>query len=151
MEFLTAAAEKRSAGRHRHATLIPGLINMSIARPATLLSGASSGIGAAFARLFAERGHDVVLVALSATDLDKAANEIAATGGRRPTCLAVDLREPDAVDTIAVAPGGIVIALALIRLGVDPAIASGPFVTTVTDVVGFFSFLGIATLWFGLR
>jgi magnesium transporter len=24
-------------------------------------------------------------------------------------------------------------------------------VTTVTDVVGFFSFLGIATLWFGLR
>jgi magnesium transporter len=30
-------------------------------------------------------------------------------------------------------------------------LASGPFVTTVTDVVGFFSFLGIATLWFGLR
>ncbi len=37
------------------------------------------------------------------------------------------------------------------RLGLDPAVASGPFVTTVTDVVGFFSFLGIATLWFGLR
>jgi magnesium transporter len=51
----------------------------------------------------------------------------------------------------AAALGGIVIPLALIRLGVDPAIASGPFVTTVTDVVGFFSFLGIATLWFGLR
>ena len=33
----------------------------------------------------------------------------------------------------------------------DPAVASSPFVTTVTDVVGFFSFLGIATLWFGLR
>jgi hypothetical protein len=31
----------------------------------------------------------------------------------------------------------------------DPAISSGVFVTTVTDVVGFFSFLGIATLWFG--
>jgi magnesium transporter len=51
----------------------------------------------------------------------------------------------------AAALGGIVIPLALIRLGVDPALASGPFVTTVTDVVGFFSFLGIATLWFGLR
>lgn len=51
----------------------------------------------------------------------------------------------------AAALGGIAIPLALIRLGVDPAIASGPFVTTVTDVVGFFSFLGIATLWFGLR
>jgi len=51
----------------------------------------------------------------------------------------------------AAALGGIVIPLGLIRLGVDPAIASGPFVTTVTDVVGFFSFLGIATLWFGLQ
>ena len=47
--------------------------------------------------------------------------------------------------------GGILIPLLLIRLGVDPAVSSGPFVTTVTDVVGFFSFLGIASLWFGLR
>jgi magnesium transporter len=47
--------------------------------------------------------------------------------------------------------GGILIPLLLIRLGADPAVSSGPFVTTVTDVVGFFSFLGIASLWFGLR
>ena len=47
--------------------------------------------------------------------------------------------------------GGIAIPLLLSRLGVDPAIASGPFVTTVTDVIGFFAFLGIATLWFGLK
>ena len=47
--------------------------------------------------------------------------------------------------------GGILIPLALHRLGVDPAVSSGPFVTTVTDIVGFFSFLGIATLWLGLR
>jgi magnesium transporter len=51
----------------------------------------------------------------------------------------------------AAALGGIFIPLGLIRLGVDPAVASGPFVTTITDVVGFFSFLGIATLWFGLK
>jgi magnesium transporter len=51
----------------------------------------------------------------------------------------------------AAALGGIAIPLGLIRLGVDPALASGPFVTTVTDVVGFFSFLGIATVWFGLK
>ena len=51
----------------------------------------------------------------------------------------------------AAAFGGIVIPLLLSRLGVDPAVSSGPFVTTVTDVVGFFAFLGIATLWFGLR
>ena len=52
---------------------------------------------------------------------------------------------------VAAALGGILIPLVLVRLGVDPAVSSGPFVTTVTDVVGFFSFLGIATLWFGLR
>jgi len=51
----------------------------------------------------------------------------------------------------AAALGGILIPLGLIRLGVDPAVSSGPFVTTVTDVVGFFSFLGIATLWFGFK
>ena len=52
---------------------------------------------------------------------------------------------------LAAALGGILIPLALNRLRVDPAVASSPFVTTVTDVVGFFSFLSIATLWFGLR
>jgi magnesium transporter len=46
--------------------------------------------------------------------------------------------------------GGLIIPLALNRLGIDPAVSSGPFVTTITDVVGFLSFLGIATLWFGL-
>ena len=45
----------------------------------------------------------------------------------------------------------ILIPLALSRLRFDPAVASSPFVTTVTDVVGFFSFLAIATLWFGLK
>jgi magnesium transporter len=50
----------------------------------------------------------------------------------------------------AAALGGIFIPLILVRLGVDPAVSSGPFVTTITDVIGFFSFLGIATLWFGL-
>jgi magnesium transporter len=52
---------------------------------------------------------------------------------------------------VAAGLGGILIPLALHRLRVDPAVASSPFVTTVTDVVGFFSFLSIATYWFGLR
>jgi magnesium transporter len=46
----------------------------------------------------------------------------------------------------AAAFAGIVLPLALDRMGVDPALASGPFVTTVTDVVGFFAFLGLAAL-----
>ncbi|GAA3853298.1 magnesium transporter [Celeribacter arenosi] len=39
---------------------------------------------------------------------------------------------------------GIGIPVVLERMGVDPALASGAFVTTVTDVVGFFAFLGLA-------
>lgn len=47
---------------------------------------------------------------------------------------------------VAAALGGIVIPIALERAGIDPALASGPFVTTVTDVVGFFAFLGLAAV-----
>jgi magnesium transporter len=52
---------------------------------------------------------------------------------------------------VAGALGGILIPMALDKLNADPAVASGAFVTTVTDVVGFFSFLGIASLWFGFH
>lgn len=41
---------------------------------------------------------------------------------------------------------GIMIPIALDKLKVDPALASGAFVTTVTDVVGFFAFLGLAAM-----
>ncbi|HEY5225519.1 MAG TPA: magnesium transporter [Methylovirgula sp.] len=51
---------------------------------------------------------------------------------------------------VAGALGGILIPLLLDRADIDPAVSSGAFVTTVTDVIGFGSFLGIATLWFHL-
>ena len=54
------------------------------------------------------------------------------------------------VNMLAAGLAGILIPLALQRLKIDPAVASGVFVTTVTDVVGFFAFLGFAALWFGL-
>ena len=41
---------------------------------------------------------------------------------------------------------GIMVPVLLEKAGVDPALASGAFVTTVTDVVGFFAFLGLAVL-----
>ncbi|WP_372891775.1 magnesium transporter [Rhodosalinus sp.] len=47
---------------------------------------------------------------------------------------------------LAAALGGIAIPILLDRLRIDPALASGPFVTTVTDVVGFFTFLGLASM-----
>jgi magnesium transporter len=55
------------------------------------------------------------------------------------------------INMLAGALGGVLIPLAMEKLRIDPAVASSAFVSTVTDVVGFFSFLGIATLWFGLR
>lgn len=48
---------------------------------------------------------------------------------------------------LAAALAGILVPLTLQRLGQDPAIASSVFVTTITDVVGFFAFLGLATFW----
>lgn len=47
---------------------------------------------------------------------------------------------------IIAAFAGVAVPLALDKAGIDPAISSGTFVTTITDVVGFFSFLGIATV-----
>ncbi|MSP49306.1 MAG: magnesium transporter [Alphaproteobacteria bacterium] len=49
------------------------------------------------------------------------------------------------LNLMAAGLAGMTIPLILERLGVDPAVASGVFLTTVTDVVGFFSFLGLAT------
>jgi magnesium transporter len=51
------------------------------------------------------------------------------------------------VNFFVAALAGILIPLTLNYLDIDPAVASGVFVTTVTDVVGFFAFLGLATLW----
>jgi magnesium transporter len=42
--------------------------------------------------------------------------------------------------------GGVLVPLGLTRMGLDPALASGTFVTTLTDVMGFLAFLGFATL-----
>lgn len=42
---------------------------------------------------------------------------------------------------------GVLIPMGLEKLGVDPAVASSVFLTTITDVVGFFAFLGLATVF----
>ncbi len=48
------------------------------------------------------------------------------------------------VNLVVAGLAGILVPVALEKAGVDPALASGAFVTTVTDVVGFFAFLGLA-------
>lgn len=50
------------------------------------------------------------------------------------------------VNQIVAALGGVLVPLTMDRMGLDPALASGTFVTTLTDVMGFLAFLGFATL-----
>jgi magnesium transporter len=50
------------------------------------------------------------------------------------------------VNLAAAALAGILVPILLDKVGADPALASGTFVTTVTDVVGFFVFLGLAAM-----
>jgi short-subunit dehydrogenase len=68
--------------------------------PITLITGASSGIGAELARVFASRGHELALVARRQRELTDLAEEIASKGARRPIVLAVDLAERGAVARI---------------------------------------------------
>jgi magnesium transporter len=54
------------------------------------------------------------------------------------------------INMLAAALGGILIPLFLDRLGADPAISSSIFTTMITDVIGFFAFLGLAAWWLHL-
>ena len=67
----------------------------------TLITGASSGIGAEFAREFARRGSDVVLVARRLDRLEKLAAELTATYGVRATPIPLDLSLPAAGRALA--------------------------------------------------
>jgi magnesium transporter len=51
------------------------------------------------------------------------------------------------INMFVAAIAGTLIPLSLRALKVDPALASSVFITTLTDVFGFFSFLGLATLF----
>ncbi len=54
------------------------------------------------------------------------------------------------VNMVVAGSCGVLIPLTLNRFGADPAIGSAVFVTTITDIVGFFAFLALAGWWFGL-
>src|ERR1041384_7141552 len=62
----------------------------------TVITGASSGIGAAFARKLAARGRNVLLVARSEDKLIALCNELGRLTSIRAQYLALDLQQPDA-------------------------------------------------------
>jgi len=78
-----------------------------------LITGASTGIGADLARVFARHGHPLALTARSGARLDALADELATSPGGRPLTFALDLAEPGAVDDLAARLAG---------AGITPAI-----------------------------
>jgi len=73
---------------------------MTNPRPVALITGASAGIGVALARVFSRHGHELALVARREDRLQELADEIAATGARRPIVITCDLSAPNAVHRI---------------------------------------------------
>ena len=69
----------------------------------TLITGASAGIGAEFARLFAANGYRVALVARRIENLEALAKEIVAKGGAAPIVIGCDLSQSGAGETVAAA------------------------------------------------
>jgi short-subunit dehydrogenase len=69
-------------------------------RKVAIVTGASEGIGAELARIFAAKGHDLALVARRRERLEALAEEIAATGVRRPIVIELDLLAETAAEQL---------------------------------------------------
>src|SRR5262249_57445412 len=69
--------------------------------PERVTPGAGAGSGGALAEIFARHGHELVLAARRAPELERLADKLAAAGAPRPTVLSLDLAQPKVGDRIA--------------------------------------------------
>jgi len=72
-----------------------------VGRPVAIITGASAGIGTALARVFADHGHELVLIARREGRLQELAQQIAARNRPRPLVLGLDLTRPGASERVA--------------------------------------------------
>lgn len=85
--------------------------------PAAIVTGASSGIGEAFAELLAERGIDLLLVARRKARLAATAERLSSRHGVLVTVLEADLAEPESCDRIVAAAEGLDVGLLVSNAG----------------------------------
>ena len=97
-----------------------------------LITGASSGIGASFARQLAAEGYHVILVARRAEKLEALAAEVSATGSIRAEVIPADLSRPEAPAEIlkAVTERGLQVDLLINNAGIG---AHGAFETATHE------------------
>ncbi|MDI3470916.1 MAG: Short-chain dehydrogenase [Pseudolabrys sp.] len=82
-------------------------------KPVTLITGASSGIGAALARVFAAHGHELAVTARRREPLDALAADLVKAGHKAPHVVTADLADRD---------GPVALAEALAAQGLEPAV-----------------------------
>jgi short-subunit dehydrogenase len=101
-------------------------INISLAHPYCLITGASRGLGRALAEECARAGMNLVLVALPGTDLAEAASTLGQRYGVDVRCREIDLTEPDSPDALRSWIGGQRLAVNMLinNAGIG---AHGPF------------------------
>lgn len=102
------------------------------ARPVALVTGASSGIGLAFAHILAEHGHDLVLAARRGASLDAIASDLKTKHGINTYVIACDLSDPASAENIyaEVTGRGIKISVLINNAGFN---IYGPFVAVEID------------------
>jgi short-subunit dehydrogenase len=72
-----------------------------VTRPIAVVTGASEGIGAELARIFAAKGHELALVARRGERLEALADDIAGNGAARPLPIELDLTRDGAADALS--------------------------------------------------